>query len=684
MLGSSNRHAAEAGLRTAAEWVHVGIMMLVATYLRFPGLGELSFYGDEEYSALAVQGILADGYPHMPSGMAYWRGAPYSFLAAGAALLFGLSEFSVRLPSVVFGVLTVPIFYALAKRHMAAVPAGIASWLLVFSAWHIDMSREGRMYAMFLAWFLLCLVCFERGFLAGQRRFRFLTVLCGCVTVMLHEIGALLILFWGIALVLQAERSKARKSVSVLLAVLGVFAYWYLYQRLQAFVYPGSAAAIEDGASIDLLRRLLHLNFTPKFWMVSDMLTNHVRWYLALAALAVAWVVWIWKTETRNGTPRVTFVASSAILFALAVMNLFGVIASAALAWMLIEGKRIVAWFRLKAAWMTLAGLTGILMFWGLYGVLIWQGRGLEVQSNVDLIKKVVKDCVYYPALHIVMYYEAFPRMTIAILIGTVLWIALYFQGRGSRQQEAPLFAWFWIPLLALGITREWTALRYTLPVYPFFVMIFAWTIFEVIVAARLALDGVPGLARLPRFAIPELPIAAFSACLVLAPAFNEEHGLHDALAMGRLSYDQKVSPLLHGFAFHPDHKGPGEFVRANMSAGDIVIAMDAFEQFYYVGKVDYWLRDETEAKPFSYLHGARRYDIYTKSAVMSDRDELTRLLTAKRGYRVWLITSGELPGAVYKFVSPSLLNHETAGDSRCVFVGRDHESHVYLFPPTA
>jgi len=660
------------------------MMMLVAVYLRFPGLGDLSFYGDEEYSALAVQGILADGYPHMPSGMAYWRGAPYSFLAAGAALLFGLSEFSVRLPSVVFGVLTIPIFYALAKRHLALVPAGIASWLLVFSAWHIDMSREGRFYAMFLAFFLLSLLWFQRGFLDGEPRFRWLSLAPGSLTVMLHEMSVILILFWALALVLDAPRMEIRKSVPALLIAVTVFASWYGYQRLEAFVYPGSAATIEDGASVALLRRLLHLNFTPKFWMVSDIITNHALWYLGLAALAAAWLVWTWKTEAWNGKLRVAFVASSAIVYALAVLNLFGLIVSLALAWILIEGKRIVAWLRPKTTWMTLAGLTGILLFWGLYGLLVWKGRGVAVQSQIDLIQKIVKDGIYYPALHFVMYYEAFPSMMITVLLGTAIWVVWHYQGRGFRQQEAQIFAWFWIPIIAFGLTREWTALRYTLPVYPFFLMIFAWTIFQVFAATCSAIEGVTAPNRLQRFSAPAPTLLVMTAALLVVPILNEEHNVRDARAMSSLSYGQKVSKLLHGFPFHPDHKGPGEYVRANLTPDDIVIAVDAFQQVYYAGRVDYWLRVKSDVEPFLYRQGGRWHDIYTGAALLDDSEELRRLLVGKRSQRVWLITSGELPGYASNFLRLSLPQADALFEPHCVYVGRDQLSRVFLFPSAA
>ena len=56
---------------TRSEWFLLLSMVIIGFWLRMHDLASLSFYADEETRALAVQGILNDGYPHMPSGMYY-------------------------------------------------------------------------------------------------------------------------------------------------------------------------------------------------------------------------------------------------------------------------------------------------------------------------------------------------------------------------------------------------------------------------------------------------------------------------------------------------------------------------------------------------------------------------------------------------------------------------------------
>ena len=120
------------------EWIILISMLIVALWLRIQNLGSLGFYGDEETTALAVEGILKDGYPHMPSGMGYPRAVPYSYLAAGFAYLFGMNEFSIRLPNTIFGTLTVPLIYIFSRKLLGLFPAILVSWFLVFSSWHIQ------------------------------------------------------------------------------------------------------------------------------------------------------------------------------------------------------------------------------------------------------------------------------------------------------------------------------------------------------------------------------------------------------------------------------------------------------------------------------------------------------------------------------------------------------------------
>ena len=64
--------------------------------------------------------------------------------------LFGESEWSVRLPAVLFGIATVPLFYLLTQRWLGNAVAIAASLLLAVSYHHIFFSQNARGYAAHL------------------------------------------------------------------------------------------------------------------------------------------------------------------------------------------------------------------------------------------------------------------------------------------------------------------------------------------------------------------------------------------------------------------------------------------------------------------------------------------------------------------------------------------------------
>ena len=80
----------------------------------------------------------------------------------------GLSEFSVRFPSVVFGTLLIPVVYALGRRLFGRRTGALAALLTALNPFLIWYSQEARMYslAVLLGTFgVLCFVMavFERG-----------------------------------------------------------------------------------------------------------------------------------------------------------------------------------------------------------------------------------------------------------------------------------------------------------------------------------------------------------------------------------------------------------------------------------------------------------------------------------------------------------------------------------------
>ena len=75
---------------------------------------------------------------------------PLSFLINHVFLQIGESDFFFRLPSAIFGIATLPVFYILARELTSSRVALVSTFVLAVSPFHIWYSQEGRMYAQLL------------------------------------------------------------------------------------------------------------------------------------------------------------------------------------------------------------------------------------------------------------------------------------------------------------------------------------------------------------------------------------------------------------------------------------------------------------------------------------------------------------------------------------------------------
>lgn len=76
----------------------------------------------------------------------------YAFLAIPSVKIFGLTEFAVRLPNAIFGILAIGAVYLLANKLFPRT-GPIAAFLLAISPWHISLSRgafEANLATFFL------------------------------------------------------------------------------------------------------------------------------------------------------------------------------------------------------------------------------------------------------------------------------------------------------------------------------------------------------------------------------------------------------------------------------------------------------------------------------------------------------------------------------------------------------
>ena len=122
------------------------ILMAIGFFFRVYYLGFQSFWMDESFTINAAQGILKHGYPLMDSGVVYGSYFLNTYLVAFFIKLFGLTEFSTRFVSVIFGTLMIPLMYFFGKQFGDRRVGWLTAVLVTFSAWEILWSRQARMY----------------------------------------------------------------------------------------------------------------------------------------------------------------------------------------------------------------------------------------------------------------------------------------------------------------------------------------------------------------------------------------------------------------------------------------------------------------------------------------------------------------------------------------------------------
>lgn len=137
------------------KYLIFGIIILIAVFLRFYQLGTVPASPDWDEAALGYNAysILTTGkdefgkvLPVVLKSFGDYKPALYAYLAIPSVAVFGLNTFAVRLPSALFGVLSVILTYFLVyelfddKKYKEQV-ALASSFFLAISPWAIQFSR---------------------------------------------------------------------------------------------------------------------------------------------------------------------------------------------------------------------------------------------------------------------------------------------------------------------------------------------------------------------------------------------------------------------------------------------------------------------------------------------------------------------------------------------------------------
>jgi len=130
--------------------IKIIVVVILAAVLRFYRLGENppGLYWEEAAIGYDAYSILKTGkdfhgnaWPLVAfESFGDWKPSLYFYAAVPSVAVFGLTPLAVRLPSALFGTLTVLLVYWLVKDKRVGLAAAL---LLAISPWHLQLSRAG-------------------------------------------------------------------------------------------------------------------------------------------------------------------------------------------------------------------------------------------------------------------------------------------------------------------------------------------------------------------------------------------------------------------------------------------------------------------------------------------------------------------------------------------------------------
>lgn len=626
------------------------LLLLVAALPRFYDLNALGFYGDEETSAFAARSLAEGKGMAMPSGMPYLRSMPQTLANALSAKAFGLDkEFAYRLPATIIGTLTVPLLFLVSRSFVGASTALLAALLLAFSEWHIITSREARMYAPFLFFYIATAFALLQWNLLIKLRHALFAFIFFIGTATLHPLGIMAVQFAAIPVAFPNWSRLNILPVTIFIAAAVISAY--LYSNAMEF------------SPYDIWKQSRGLALPP-------------------------------ETANDSSAPFILSAAFTAPQYLTWLLLIGGMLLGLWLAYMCPMHEKYPGHRLRNIGLFIMAGLTGALLCTGqVYAgalaavvfLIIHQGERLEILrsgrlplalifmiSATTLIIAIsqhgpvtaIKNALMFPYPYLAYFADISPELFIIFTL-TCGYLLLKRPSTDDLPLKAMMLSFF-LPIAVIGIESRWGGARYLIGSYPFFL----------IISAAGIVFGVQKLVRALNITHPRNVF--ISTILVALSGVIGGHGIPQSISANQLDYGEPFNPHALGMGFYPDHQSTGIYVRQHMQKGDIIIAEDMLEQYWYVGKVDYWLIDK--AKSWQYLYrdenGLER-DIYVSSEILSP-DKIAALAGLNK--RIWLITSGESFQRRELTLNKAQIDWLTSIEKNYtpVYSGRDNVTKVY------
>jgi uncharacterized membrane protein len=177
MQGKANRFIRISG----REATVVAALTLAGLLTRLYGLSEWHLVGDEYYT---VRDTLKSTLS--PIDPAYYALTWISFQ------LFGVSEWSARLPAFLLGTISVPLFYITSRPLIGHRAAAIGTLFVVLSSWHLWYSQSSRFYTGVFLFGMLAYFLYYRAITRNSLKYLAAAMASNAIGILFHATSVLI------------------------------------------------------------------------------------------------------------------------------------------------------------------------------------------------------------------------------------------------------------------------------------------------------------------------------------------------------------------------------------------------------------------------------------------------------------------------------------------------------------
>jgi hypothetical protein len=605
------------------------VAVALGLFARLKGIGRWPVSYDEFFMGQSVRSILEHGVPRIGENGLYVRGLLIQYAAAGARLAGFEEEAAIRLTPLLCNLTILPALWLLGRKLGGRAVAAVAVAFFALSAWEIEFSRFGRMYAPIQAvtvWFAYLL----HGVVAeGREGWRKGLAALVALSILVHESSVFLALALFLPDLLLGRRPKALPlvlSAALLAAAVGWNANDF---RNFKDTKPNTVTEKVEKTVKSAGGKVLWP--APLFRTLPDHPWGVLPVGVA-SAISLGFLLRAFRKEggVPPGMPRVVLGGTTllSLLHAFPAIPLFWAMAAmnGGPAASSLRGRRVV----LPALAIAAVFFAG----WGVYASALVPDPGIKrMASQLTVVGHPLFAWPDIAGRIVPVWMSVLPRFLILSLLVTAAAIPLWRRWPADRVRGLQVTGTLFLFLLVLSaiVRTPYISTRYTFPLLPF---LFLFAACGLAALSRAVLNGVRGRALL---------LVAFAAVfLAVSEDVRANRLLRPDSPRTNFRIDDSMFEM-HHYIPRVDYRSPARFVDVNRRPGDRVVLVLLPAAFYLSRPADGFYIPRKSPEFFNHFNAATGRERWTGVPVLSDVEELRGALSAAG--TTWLIAgSADFP----------------------------------------